>query len=59
MSATDVKDAEDQAFLDWRVNLARLEEDEKVVLSPFERNVDFWRVFHWGVGIRDVNATCW
>ncbi len=43
MSATDIKAAEDSAFLDWRRNLAHLEEVEGVVLSPFERNVDFWR----------------
>ena len=43
MSASDIKAAEDAAFLDWRRNLAHLEEVEGVVLSPFERNVDFWR----------------
>jgi large subunit GTPase 1 len=43
MTALDIKSAEDKAFLDWRRNLAHLEEDEGVVLSPFERNVDFWR----------------
>jgi large subunit GTPase 1 len=43
MSATDIKGAEDTAFLEWRRNLADLEENEGVVLSPFERNVDFWR----------------
>lgn len=43
MTAMDVKDAEDKAFLDWRRTLAHIEEEEGVVLSPFERNVDFWR----------------
>ena len=43
MSAFEIKAAEDAAFLDWRRNLAHLEEVEGVVLSPFERNVDFWR----------------
>lgn len=44
MSAMEIADAEDRAFLNWRSNLARIEEDnEGVVLSPFERNVDFWR----------------
>ena len=43
MSASDIKAAEDSAFLDWRRNLADIEENEGVVLSPFERNVDFWR----------------
>jgi len=43
MTALDIKSAEDKAFLDWRRNLAEIEEEEGVVLSPFERNVDFWR----------------
>lgn len=43
MSAMDVKASEDAAFLNWRRNLADIEENEGVVLSPFERNVDFWR----------------
>lgn len=43
MTALDVRNSEDKAFLDWRRNLADLEEQEQVVLSPFERNVDFWR----------------
>lgn len=43
MTAMDVRDAEDRAFLDWRRALAEIEEGQGVVLSPFERNVDFWR----------------
>ena len=43
MTGPQVRDAEDRAFLEWRRNLADLEENEGVVLSPFERNVDFWR----------------
>jgi large subunit GTPase 1 len=43
MTGNQVKAMEDQAFLDWRRNLADLEENEGVILSPFERNVDFWR----------------
>ncbi|XP_042622582.1 large subunit GTPase 1 homolog [Cyprinus carpio] len=30
-------------FLTWRRELARLEEEQKLILTPFERNLDFWR----------------
>lgn len=43
MTGEEVRSLEDKAFLDWRRNLADLEENEGIVLSPFERNVDFWR----------------
>ena len=43
MTGFDVKSAEDKAFLEWRRALAELEEQEGIILSPFERNVDFWR----------------
>ncbi|XP_061493634.1 large subunit GTPase 1 homolog isoform X2 [Rhineura floridana] len=35
--------AERDRFLEWRRQLARLEEEEKLLLTPFERNLDFWR----------------
>uniref|UniRef100_A0A1J3J582 Large subunit GTPase 1 n=1 Tax=Noccaea caerulescens TaxID=107243 RepID=A0A1J3J582_NOCCA len=34
---------EKQAFLTWRRKLASLEENEKLVLTPFEKNLDIWR----------------
>ncbi|KAK1287020.1 hypothetical protein QJS10_CPB19g01316 [Acorus calamus] len=34
---------EKQAFLVWRRSLARLEENEKLILTPFEKNLDIWR----------------
>lgn len=34
---------EKQAFLSWRRKLASLEENEKLVLTPFEKNLDIWR----------------
>ncbi|XP_026425549.1 GTPase LSG1-2-like [Papaver somniferum] len=34
---------EKQAFLIWRRKLASLEENEKLVLTPFEKNLDIWR----------------
>ncbi|CAD5116265.1 DgyrCDS5172 [Dimorphilus gyrociliatus] len=34
---------EKDAFLEWRQQLAQLEEKEHVLLTPFERNLEFWR----------------
>lgn len=34
---------EKDAFLEWRRGLARLQEDEKFLLTPFERNIEVWR----------------
>lgn len=43
MSADELDANEKQAFLVWRRNLANLEENEKLVLTPFEKNLDIWR----------------
>ncbi|KAJ0084850.1 hypothetical protein Patl1_30225 [Pistacia atlantica] len=43
MSVEELDDNERQAFLVWRRSLARLEENEKLVLTPFEKNLDIWR----------------
>ncbi|XP_020224847.1 GTPase LSG1-1 isoform X1 [Cajanus cajan] len=43
MSVEELDDNERQAFLIWRRSLARLEENEKLVLTPFEKNLDIWR----------------
>ncbi|CAJ1979089.1 unnamed protein product [Sphenostylis stenocarpa] len=43
MSPEDLHDSETQAFLVWRRSLARLEENKKLVLTPFEKNLDIWR----------------
>lgn len=34
---------ERQSFLTWRRGLAALEDNEKLVLTPFEKNLDIWR----------------
>eukprot|EP00392_Amoebophrya_sp_AT5.2_P001023 g1025.t1 len=34
---------ENEAFLHWRKKLAKLEEQHGFVMTPFERNLDFWR----------------
>ncbi|KAF8395472.1 hypothetical protein HHK36_019418 [Tetracentron sinense] len=43
MSVEELDANERQAFLIWRRKLARLEENEKLVLTPFEKNLDIWR----------------
>ncbi|XP_022104220.1 large subunit GTPase 1 homolog [Acanthaster planci] len=34
---------ERESFLEWRRQLALLQEKEHVVMTPFERNLEFWR----------------
>lgn len=43
MSLEELDDNERRAFLEWRRSLARLEENENLVLTPFEKNLDIWR----------------
>ncbi|KAL6518667.1 GTPase LSG1-2 [Orobanche hederae] len=43
MSVEELDDNEKRAFLEWRRSLARLEENENLVLTPFEKNLDIWR----------------
>ncbi|CAM8897949.1 unnamed protein product [Rhodiola kirilowii] len=43
MTADELDANEKQSFLVWRRNLASLEENEKLVLTPFEKNLDIWR----------------
>ncbi|XP_013855324.1 large subunit GTPase 1 homolog isoform X1 [Austrofundulus limnaeus] len=38
-----LQQAEKYSFLEWRRELARLEEEQKLILTPFERNLEFWR----------------
>nr|XP_056706100.1 large subunit GTPase 1 homolog [Euleptes europaea] len=42
-SPSSLDQAERDGFLEWRRQLARLEEEEKLILTPFERNLEFWR----------------
>jgi large subunit GTPase 1 len=39
----EVQVQEKQAFVEWRRTLARFEEADKVVMTPFEKNVEVWR----------------
>ena len=43
MTSDQLTVAENEAFLEWRKRLAHLEEMEGLCLSPFEKNIDFWR----------------
>ena len=43
MSAQQVDSNEKEAFLQWRRELARIEESYDAVLTPFEKNLEFWR----------------
>ncbi|KAM4549314.1 large subunit GTPase 1 homolog [Odontesthes bonariensis] len=38
-----LQQAEKDSFLKWRRELAQLEEEQKLILTPFERNLEFWR----------------
>lgn len=42
-SAEDLHLQENQSFLEWRRNLALLQEDEEILMTPYERNLEFWR----------------
>ncbi|XP_049587866.1 large subunit GTPase 1 homolog [Syngnathus scovelli] len=38
-----LQQTEKDSFLEWRRQLAQLEEEQKLFLTPFERNLEFWR----------------
>nr|XP_054768358.1 large subunit GTPase 1 homolog [Lytechinus pictus] len=42
-SAEQLNQMEKEAFLEWRRQLSLLQEKDHIVLTPFERNLDFWR----------------
>ncbi|TNM87955.1 large subunit GTPase 1 homolog [Takifugu flavidus] len=42
-SGEALQQAEKDTFLEWRRILAQLEEEQKLILTPFERNLEFWR----------------
>ncbi|KAI3795895.1 hypothetical protein L1987_38555 [Smallanthus sonchifolius] len=43
MTVEELDANERRAFLVWRRSLARLEENDSLVLTPFEKNLDIWR----------------
>nr|VZI32877.1 unnamed protein product [Spirometra erinaceieuropaei] len=43
MSPRDVINAEQEAYLAWRRELARVEHIDGIVVTPYEKNLDIWR----------------
>lgn len=43
MSAEEVESNEGLTFLEWRRGLSKLEEHDGLIMTPYEKNLDFWR----------------
>lgn len=43
MSAQDLQTNENLSFLEWRRGLAMLQEEDGLLLTPYEKNLEFWR----------------
>lgn len=43
ISAQELQTREKEAFLEWRRHLAALQEVEGLMLTPYEKNLEFWR----------------
>ncbi|ESL05596.1 hypothetical protein TRSC58_06748 [Trypanosoma rangeli SC58] len=43
MSAAEVQVLEVMAFFEWRRRLSKMEEEHKVVMTPYEKNLEVWR----------------
>lgn len=52
--AIDLKKAENAAFLNWRKQLATIENQESFILTPFERNIEMWRQLWRVVEVSDL-----
>ncbi len=53
-SATELKRAENSAFLDWRKQIATIENQDNFILTPFERNIEMWRQLWRVVEVSDL-----
>jgi large subunit GTPase 1 len=42
-TAEQLQAAERDVFLEWRRRLAKVQEVEGVLLTPYEKNLEFWR----------------
>ncbi|XP_055844975.1 large subunit GTPase 1 homolog [Episyrphus balteatus] len=42
-TAEDLQKAEGESFLEWRRNIALLQEDDEMLMTPYEKNLEFWR----------------
>ncbi|KAI9488435.1 hypothetical protein BDB00DRAFT_848046 [Zychaea mexicana] len=43
MTADQLHRSERESFLEWRRGMAQLEEDEGLLLTPYEKNLEVWR----------------
>ena len=43
MTPEQLHQQERESFLEWRRQLADLQDHKDLLLTPFERNLDFWR----------------
>jgi len=43
MTAEQLKEEENKIFLEWRRNLASIQEEYDCVVTPYEKNLEFWR----------------
>lgn len=43
MTAQELETLEREAFLEWRRSLADIQEKDNITLTPYEKNLDFWR----------------
>lgn len=48
MSAEELEVMEYKEFIEWRKKLAELSEEKGMIMTPFEKNLEFWRQF-WRV----------
>lgn len=42
-TAEDLQQRERDQFLEWRRKLAVLQEEQELIMTPFEKNLEFWR----------------
>lgn len=42
-TAEELQTMENENFLEWRRGLAALQEEDGMLMTPYERNLDFWR----------------
>lgn len=42
-SGEELQSLEREAFMEWRRGLAELQEIDGITLTPYEKNLDFWR----------------
>ncbi|VUZ54501.1 unnamed protein product [Hymenolepis diminuta] len=54
MTKEAILEAEEEAYLAWRKDLAKLEQVDGVVITPYERNLEFWRQLWQVVNRSDV-----